>query len=294
MALILLSISELCFKEVSASIAGGQLKVRGAGRYVPSPFSLTDDSNFMVPNKFFDLQAQQMQKQAENLHSKLIKEALQHFLDRTTHDINDALVSILGVCDAEAPALIAKVKKYIHRINNSLRFMKGYQASAHGKDVFLIAPMLQNAMDVIEDHFRGKIKFSRLISEMKAKAKGDQSKLESFLLGIFIRMAEGASDGNSEVLVELRQKDQSAMITILKDHFIFSEDALKEIKERSGHFLGECNVTRQGQGVEIIIRIPLIFEQYQMQPFGAFEIPTVEITSIKLKTKEKTGARERI
>ena len=74
-------------------------------------------------------------------------------------------------------------------------------------------------------------------------------------------MFNNSNVNESEALIELRQKDQNAMITILKDSHNFSLEAMEYINRvREGaEFKDSVQITPHGNGVEIIIKLPLQF-----------------------------------
>jgi hypothetical protein len=202
----------------------------------------------------------QNQDKSGELVAKLQQEAHMLFYDKMMYDINDALTSILAVCDIEGKEGIPKVKQYIHRINQSLNNTKNYQSVLKSDKEFNISAVLQNLISVIKDRYKT-AKLACLISDIKAPVLCDQSKFEELFLYMFINMLTSANTMDSEILIELRQKDQDAMITILKDFHAFQPEVLENINKINGKpdFNGNIQITNHGKGVEIIMKIPLIF-----------------------------------
>ena len=198
-------------------------------------------------------------------HNELVEqlqaEAQTLFYDRMMYDINDSLTSILAVCEIEPKEAIPKIKQYIHRINQSLHTTKNYQNSGNSEKKFNITLVTTNLIRVIKENFKD-ARLTSLISDIKAPVQGDQSKFEQLLLHVFVNMFAGENIGESEILIELRQKDENAMITMLKDNHVFSEEVLKQIDEfqEKDDFKGRVRITPQGKGVEVIIKIPLQFK----------------------------------
>ena len=197
-------------------------------------------------------------------HSELVEylqaEARTLFYDRMMYDINDSLTSILAICDMEAKKSIPKIKHYIDRINHSLKNTKDYQNSFCVGENFNISLVLDNLIRVINDKYKH-IKTICLISDIKALVQGNQFKFEQLLLNIFVSMLFQGSDDDSEILIELRQKDQDAMITVFKEDFTFSKEVLEridKIKQEEG-FKGKAQIIPRGKGVEVIIKVPLQF-----------------------------------
>ncbi|MFH0820207.1 MAG: hypothetical protein V1908_00370 [Candidatus Peregrinibacteria bacterium] len=205
------------------------------------------------------LMAMQAEKRKTDLVRKLQGVTPQHFLERSMHEVNDCLTSILAVCDSEAVHTVPKVKKYIQRVNKSLASVKSYQAAAYGKKHFNLSLALENILNVIEDNFKGKVKIVRLISDLNAMAQGDPTELEEFLLYLLVELIEDGAALETDLLVELRQKNQDALITILKDKVLFSGKVLEEIEHRAKRLTGIVQIAPQVDGIEATIRIPLVF-----------------------------------
>jgi hypothetical protein len=202
----------------------------------------------------------QNQDKSGELVAKLQQEAHMLFYDKMMYDINDALTSILAVCDVEGKEGIPKVKQYIHRINQSLNNTKNYQSVCSSNKQFNISAVLQNLINVIKDKYKA-AKLTCLISDIKAPVQCDQSRFEEFFLYMFINMLTSVNAMDSEILIELRQKDQDSMITILKDFYVFEPEVMEKINKISNKsdFNGIIQITNHGKGVEIIIKIPLLF-----------------------------------
>jgi hypothetical protein len=102
------------------------------------------------------------------------------------------------------------------------------------------------------------------------------------------------NDLESEALVELRQKDQDAMITILKDSHIFSLEVMDQINtiRDGGEFKGNVQITPHGKGIEIIIRIPLQFSFVNISnPILKNIKPTQKKVIHKINNIQKNEAR---
>jgi len=206
-----------------------------------------------------------LKTQAINKHNELVnqlqQEARTFFYDRMMYEVNDALASILAACDVEGKEAVPKIKQYIHRINQSLNNTKNYQSKLEEDKKYNVSVVMENLLHVIKDNFKER-RLTSLISDIKAPVVGDQSQFEKLLLHVFVNMLTQRNESESDILIELRQKDQDAMITILKDSHSFSEDVLKMIEEIkiSGKFTGSIKITPHGKGIEVIIKIPLQFK----------------------------------
>ena len=206
------------------------------------------------------LKSQIVERMRERV-ARLQNEARMQFFDRMMYEINDSLTSILAITEMEPKDSIPKIKQYIHRINQSLQNTKHYQTVSSGVKMFNVTQVLRNLVHVVEGNFK-KAKLVSLISDLRAPVLGDQAKFEQLFFTIIVDIVERA-EGESEVLIECRQKDQFAQITILKDRFTFSEEVLGEVNriaEETADFKGRLQVTPQGNGVEVILKIPLQFQ----------------------------------
>jgi hypothetical protein len=211
----------------------------------------------MVVSRLLKFQTAEKRKE---LVSELQKEASALYYDRMMYDINDSLTSILAVCDVEGKDGIPKIKQYIHRINQSLNATKDYQGKALAEKKFNITLVLRNLIRVVEQRYKD-AKLVCLVTDIKASVLGEQVLFEQLILQILVLMFSEPRGSESEILLELRQKDQNALITILKDNHTFSDEVLKPIREitESDDYHGEFRITPQGKGVEVIIKIPLQF-----------------------------------
>lgn len=204
----------------------------------------------------------QIRAKHNELVDQLQVDARMLFFDRMMYDINDSLTSILAVCEVEPKEAIPKIKQYIHRINQSLHTTKNYQNNCNGGEKrFNVTQVSKNLIRVVKENFK-ESKLTSLISDIKAPVQGDQSKFEQLLLHILVNILSEEDTGDSEILIELRQKDENAMITILKDHHTFSEKSLEQIDKirEDDDFKGSVQITPQGKGIEVIIKIPLQFK----------------------------------
>ena len=227
----------------------------------------------------------------DELVKQLQAEARMLFYDHMMYDINDSLTSILAVCEVEPKEAIPKIKQYIHRINQSLNITKNYQNNSYAEKRFNVSLVSKNIIRVIKENYKD-IKLVSLISDIKAPVLGDQSKFEQLLLYIFVGMFFQGNTSDSEILIELRQKDQNAMFTVLKDTFSFSKEILGQIDKirEETDFKGNVQITPQGKGVEVIIKIPL---QFGLVTIGK---PMLKKTTAGLKPasskKEKVATQE--
>ena len=196
----------------------------------------------------------------EDLVERLQVDSRMLFYDRMMYDVNDSLTSILALCDMEAKGSIPKINKYISNINRSLHNTKNYHTSFTGEKRFDVSLVIKNILRVLEDNYK-EVQLIPFVSDIKAPGIGDQSLFEKILLRIFIDMCHEDPD-ISDIMIELRQKDQDAVLTILKDRFTFSKECLKRIdklKEKTDFKKG-IQINPHNKGVEVIIKIPLQFK----------------------------------
>jgi hypothetical protein len=168
------------------------------------------------------------------------------------------LTSILAITEVEPKDAIPKIKKYIHRINQSLNNTKSNQITQSGEKRFSATHVIKNLLRVIGESYPT-VKIASEIADIKAPVMGDQGKFEQLffyiLLGILYR-------GEGEVLVELRQKDQFAVLTVLKSDSEFMEEALEQIakvEEEAPDFKGRIQISREKGAVEAVFKLPLQF-----------------------------------
>jgi len=223
----------------------------------------------------------------EELVKQLQQEARMLFFDKMMYDINDALTSILAACDVEGKEAIPKIKQYIHRINQSLNNTKNFQSNIIGDKKFNVSIVLQNLIHVVKDRFKD-AKYACIISDIKAPVQGDQYKFEKLLLYIFVSLSLNSGATESETLIELRQKDQDAMITILKGSFTFPEHVLEQINKihSEADFRGTVQITPHGNGVEVIIKIPLQFHAVKIS------MPVIKIVHIPPRKVEEVQSEQ--
>jgi hypothetical protein len=189
---------------------------------------------------------------AIKLHNKMDA----NFLEHTMYDINDALTSILALCDMEQIKSIPKIKKYIERVNNSLNDVRIYQ----NKGVFNVNHVLNNVIDIINDNFKNKVKIESSLVSINALAKSDQNKIETILLYLLVEIVMSPEENDDlKLFISLHQADKDAQIIIRKRNFDFSPATLKEIDRLRDGFGGKMDMNMVNSGIEIEIRIPLDF-----------------------------------
>ena len=219
----------------------------------------------------------------EELVERLQVDARMLFYDRMMYDINDSLTSILALCDVEAKGSIPKIKEYISNINKSMHNTKNYHTSFTGEKRFNVSLVIKNILRILESNYK-EAQLIPFVSEIKATGIGDQSLFEKILLCIFIDMCHEKDPDGSDIMLELKQKDQDAVLTILKDRFTFSKECLKRVdklKEKS-NFKGNVHMHTREKGVEVIIKIPL-----------QFKTVTISKPETKKTFREKAKARIR-
>ena len=233
-------------------------------------------------NQFLSIQAS---KENKKLASELYNEMNVNFLEHTMYDVNDALTSILAICDMEEMRSIPKIKEYIQRVNTLLGHVQTYQNNS----AFNINHVLENVIDVIKDHFKNKAKISYTFSEVNTLAKGNKPQLEQILLYILIDLVTAEQESDLlDISVHLCQKEQDAQIVIRKTNHKFTKSASEEIDRLIEDFVGKIRLDPKGQGVEIDIRLPLNFRK----PTKSADLS--HTTSIKLTHKEFTPKSARV
>jgi len=239
-----------------------------------------------VISQFISAQASMENKK---LAEKLCDEMNANFLEHTMYDINDALTSILAICDMEEMQNIPKIKQYIQRVNSLLNDVQVYQGNA----VFNINHVLVNVIDVVRDYFKSKVKIQSAFAEIKSFVKTNKSQLERILLYIFMELINAEQQSGIPVIsLSLNQKEQDAQIIISKASHDFSKTAIEEIGRLQEGFAGDVQISPKEQGVEINIRLPLIFEKPQKTNLPSIAVSGIKIASHKSITKsERAGMR---
>jgi hypothetical protein len=234
-------------------------------------------------SQFLSIQASKENKKlAEELHDEMNS----NFLEHAMYDVNDALASILALCDMEEMQNIPKVKKYIQRVNCLLNDVQAYQSNS----TFNISHVLNNMIDVIKDHFKYKAKINYTFSEVKPLVKSNKLQLEQILLYVLIELVTTGQDSDLlDISVKLHQKEQDAQIVIVKANHKFTDPALEEVGRLIENFTGKVQINPNGQGVEIDIRLPLNFRKSKKST-----LTSVIVSDIKVTSKKSVGKTERI
>jgi hypothetical protein len=237
-------------------------------------------------SQFLSVQASRENKK---LADKLYNEMNTNFLEHTMYDVNDALTSILAICDMEEMENIPKVKQYIQRINNLLNDVQIYQ----GRAVFNINHVLKNVIDVVSNRFKNKVKIQYTFSEIKPFVKTNKSQLEKILLYIFIELITAKQGADPlDISVHLNQKEQDAQIIIGNVSCNFSKTAIDEISRLHEGFIGNIQTSPKEQGVEINIKLPLSFKKSTKADSPSITVSDIKVASHKPVTKsERAGVQ---
>lgn len=213
----------------------------------------------MVLSKRFKSQEKEARKaRVEALHDQARVLYYEHMM----YSINDSLTSILAICDTEAKETVPKIKYFIQKINGALEDTKNYQKCSASEAKFQVSMILTNLKRAIEDNHK-EAKITWLLSEIKAMVRTDQSTFERLFLTLMVHLIpEKVGADESELVIELRQKDQDARITLVKEGFSPSKALREDIEafNQSEAFKGLVQMTTQGGGVEISLTLPLQFE----------------------------------
>ena len=229
----------------------------------------------MVINPFSTLQ---IIKKNRELAKKLQSDMDANFLEHAMYDINDALTSILALCDMEQMKSIPKVKNYIQRVNELLNDVQIYQDDK----IFNINHLLRNVIDIVKDSFKSKVKILSSFTQVKALVKSNQKCLERILLYILVEfMLIQEKPEESSIYVELIQKDTEAQILIKRENFNFSHEQLKEIGELRENFSGKMEISKKENSVFIRISLPLSFKSASMFNILTNPNSSIKITSTK-------------
>jgi len=245
---------------------------------------------------FFTLQAT---KRNLEMVDELQNEMNSAFLEYAMYDINDAMTSILALCDMEQMSKLPKIKEYIQRVNRLLHDVYIYQE----KDVFHVNHVLKNVVMVVRDRFPEKVHIHYENADIKAYGESDQRLLEKLLLFILIELINPSEENRSipDVFVELHQKEQDALIMIRKPVATLSPVIVKEIEKMGEGIKGRVQISLEGEGVLITVKCPLTFQKPVNVPLqGAIEnvvnpskIPTATPKITTSVTSWKTAGKNR-
>lgn len=178
-----------------------------------------------------------------------------HFFEHTMYDIKDALTSILALCDMEDMKQVPQVKKYIQRVTDLLGDVRLYRSTS----LFNVNHVVINVINVMKSKYASKLSINHDLSFIKAYVKSDKSHLEQVLLYSLIEAVESSSEP-VQVKIELAQKEKDAVITMRLSNFQYSPVVLKEMLTFHQPSVFRMQITPQGQGTEILIRLPLSFD----------------------------------
>ena len=205
-----------------------------------------------------------------------------HFFEHTMYDVKDALTSILALCDMEDMKQVPQVKKYIQRVSNLLGDVRFY----HSSSVFNVNHVVINVINVMKQKYKAKGLIDHDLSFIKAHVKSDKSHLEQVLLYSLIEAVE-SSPGNLNSRIELAQKEKDAVITILLQDFEYSPVVLKEILAFHQPSVFKMQISPQGSGTEIVVRLPLSFDAKEEN--GMLSEKSLSLTLGELKAVDSKG-----
>jgi hypothetical protein len=230
------------------------------------------------------LTEQQIKKLNNEALKKLRGQILSNFLEHTMYDINDALASILALCDMEDMKSIPKVKKYIQKVNSLLEDLSVYQ----NDEFFNVNHVLKNIIDLIKDDFKQKANIEYAPVQVNALVKSKQTYLEDVLLCLFFELVSKANESQVDpIVVDLRQKDRDAVLTITKKNFSFSTNFLKDFDELKGKADFSIRLSPKDGGVEVVIKMPLEFNQMKIN--AQAQVNVVGNIQIQQKTTNRVG-----
>ena len=231
----------------------------------------------MVINPYSTLH---LAKKNRELAEKLQSDMESNFLEHAMYDINDALTSILALCDMEQMKAVPKVKGYIERVNDLLSDVQINQDDT----TFNVNHLLRNVIDVIKDNFKNEVKILSSFTTVKALVNSNQKTLERILIYLFIElMTVTDTKSDQSVNVSLIQKGSEALIRIKREGFSFSHEQLKEVGELQAKFSGKMEISKSENVTLITINLPLTFESK-----GIFNLPPTPTSKIKVVANEKT------
>ena len=193
-------------------------------------------------------------KKIDSLVDKFQQKSKILFYENMMYKVSDSLISILALSELKQEDSSFKIKNHISKINNYLKYVKEYEFDLEKKS-FNINNFINNLISLINQE-DSNLKIVSLISEIKSEVYTNKIDLEKILFNIFIPILLSIND-KSELLLELRQKDNFALLTIVKDNFFFIKETIIKINKIALKSSIDLNIQNQGNGVEIIFRLPL-------------------------------------
>lgn len=205
-----------------------------------------------------------------------------HFFEHTMYDVKDALTSILALCDMEDMKQVPQVKKYIQRVTDLLQDVGFYRSSS----LFNVNHVVINVINVLKSNYKAKVHIAHDLSFIKAFVKSDKSHLEQILLYSLIEAVE-ASPEALNLKIELAQKEHDAVITIRLKDFIYSSVALREIQSFHDSVAFRMQIITQGQGTEMVIRLPLSFDVRESEASMSEGSSVIKLSNMKVAKEKK-------
>ena len=203
-----------------------------------------------------------------------------HFLEHRMFNVNDALTSILALCDLEQMRSMGKVKKYIEKVNDLLEDVRVYQ----NQKLFNVNHVIENIINIIEDNFKDIVEIEKNLKSISLMVEGDQCELEHLLLYLFIESIASKKDSIAKVNINLSQIGKEAIIEFKNDHFPFTEEVRKELDRLKESFFGMVRIDATPERIKVIIELSLQSDRNDNK--NSSTNSRVEIKDIQLKERK--------
>lgn len=205
------------------------------------------------------------------------------FHQHMIYDINDSLTSILAICDTRAKEIVPDVKQMIRRINRSLQNTGDYHVqSAKEVNTFDIDLVVQNLIRVIKEEYK-KINVTSFIAPLQFRVQGDQSGFEKLFLVVLCELIQNSC--SEDILIELRQRKHEIAVTVVMNHTHCRSEIKKMVDdiEVEYGFINKTQITETGDGVEVVIKSPLVIGENYNSTIRVSDVKVTKSTAEKAK-----------
>ncbi|QQR82936.1 hypothetical protein IPJ72_03850 [Candidatus Peregrinibacteria bacterium] len=215
---------------------------------------------------------------------RLVEKLKQHtkvlFHQYMSYEINDALTSILAICDQHAKQIVPEVKASIQRINRSLYHTSDYhRQSSHDINTFDIDLVVKNLVRVVKDHFNDNpVHLSPMATGVRVE--GDQSAFERIFLLLVTEMIS-SSPYRTDLYIEVKQKNYEITVALVMPQAIIRPDIIQVINgiEIEHGFEKKTEIFSTERGLVATIAFPIMMNGGNNCQNG------VTITSFQTKSK---------
>ena len=202
----------------------------------------------------------EQEKKRQALILKFQEEVYPHFFDYAMLDVNDALTSILAICDMEGVKSVSKVKAHIQRVNELMDNVKTYQNSG----VFNINHVLKNMINLFRRDFKGRVHFTHTFSIKRALSSADKNALERLLIEVLVSLLPLSAQPDlspCHISLDLCQLAKHGQVTVTRKDYQLAAEAQAKLKEISREGFTSPEVRIKNGHTEVYFSFPLHFSR---------------------------------